>query len=148
MTLPAYTPISSIAAFLELCMQRPGDVDTPLTARIPTDRMQGGNVPAGVDVGSSALTINRPTGVKERGLPKGTDRLNVRLWGSSTDEVESHYRAFLRTVNRRLNVHLPSGAVLYSVFEVSAGQHLVEPETGWAHLIVGVEVQYSEMIVS
>lgn len=144
MSSPAYTPISSIEAFLELC-QLPG---TSLIARIPATRMQGGNVPAGVAPGASALTINRPNGIRERGLPMGVDRLNVRLWGSSPSTCESHYRALLATVNRRVNVHLASGALIYSVFEVSAGQHLTDPETGWPHLLAGIELRYSDMVVA
>ena len=144
MIQPVFTPISSIEAFLELC-RLPG---TPLIARIPGNRMQGGNVPEGIAVKSSALTVNRPSGVKMRGLPMGVDRLNVRLYGSTKAECETHYRAFLASVNRRLNVHLASGAVLYSVFEVASAQHLTDPDTQWPHVIIGVELRYSEMIVA
>lgn len=144
MTNPTYTPISSIEAFRELCML----AGTPLIARIPAVRMLGGNVPAGVAPMSSALTINRPTGTKMRGLPLGVDRLNVRVWGASQAECETHYRALLATVNRRKNVHLDSGAVLYSVFEVASAQHLTEPDTKWPHALAAFEVQYSEMVVA
>jgi hypothetical protein len=136
--------ISSLAAMLELA-QRPG---TALIARIPAPRMLVGNVPAGVAPKSSALTINRAIGSRIKRVRIGQEQFNVRLWASSAAEAESHYLALAATWRERFNVHLPSGALLYSVDVGSPGSHLSDPDTGWPFVLVSVEATFSEETVS
>lgn len=136
--------ISSLRAMLELA-QTPGSA---IVARIPATRMTVGNVPAGVAPLSSAFTINRAIGSRAPRIRMGSERFNVRLWGSTRDECESHYTALVEDWTQLFNVHLASGALLYSVEVVTPGSHLSDPDTGWPFVIAGVEAAFSEVTVS
>lgn len=136
--------ISSLAAMLELA-QLDG---TAIRARIPAERMQVGNVPAGIPTNTSALTINRAIGSRVKRQRRGVERFNVRLWASSRFEAESHYQALATSWRELFNVHLDSGALLYAVDVESPGSHLSDPDTGWPFVLVGVMATFSEETVS
>jgi hypothetical protein len=110
--------------------------------------MQVGNVPAGLDPRTSALTINRALGRRIPRVRIGEERYNVRLWGASHAECETHYRALVTSWRELHNVHLASGALLYRVEVGSSGLHLNDPDTGWPFILVGIEASFSEETVA